>query len=232
MNRLSGNRYMTLETSLGDIPQSVNIILASTSPRRRDLIKILDLNVEVRTPLGVETPPYWRESPEEYVLRLSFDKANEISNQVPRAIVIGADTVVEMNNNIFCKPLDRRDAKTMLQKLGGHAHTVFTGVTALDGRTGIWKSSVTSTKVHMRKYSEKELDTYVDTGRPFDKAGGYAIQDLQFNPVNHIQGCYLNVIGFPICEVMTLIKNLGVNTTLKESFTPPEQCQDCALIRM
>lgn len=207
----------------------VTLVLASSSPRRRELIRALDMPVESSSPDGDEDSPRSGEGPEEYVLRLSLDKARQITDRFANAIVIGADTIVVLNEEILGKPVDDAEATAMLQRLRGEAHTVLTGVTVFDGKTGHWASTVKSTDVCMRHYTDMEIAAYVKTGEPLDKAGSYAIQDEGFHPVGSIQGCHLNVVGFPLCEVIRLLGELCVDVTLKPDWQSPEQCQDCAL---
>ena len=209
--------------------QNVTLVLASGSPRRRELIRALDMPVELLRPDGDEGSPRNGEGPEEYVLRLSLDKARQTPNQFANAVVIGADTAVVLNEEILGKPVDDEEATAMLQRLRGVGHAVWTGVTVFDNRTGQWTSSVKSTDVWMRCYSDMEIASYVETGGPLDKAGGYAIQDGGFRPTSSIQGCYLNVVGFPLCEVIRLLDELCVPATLKPDWQAPEQCRDCAL---
>ncbi len=209
--------------------QGVTLVLASGSPRRRELIRALDMPMESSSPDGDEDSPRSGERPEEYVMRLSLDKARQITDRFANAVVIGADTVVVLNEEILGKPVNEAEATAMLQRLRGVAHSVLTGMTVLDGRTGHWKSTVKSTDVCMRRYTDMEIAAYVKTGEPLDKAGGYAIQDEDFRPAASIQGCYLNVVGFPLCEVIRLLGELCVDVTLKSDWQPPEQCKDCAL---
>ncbi|MCH7745803.1 MAG: septum formation protein Maf [Chloroflexi bacterium] len=209
--------------------QGVTLVLASGSPRRRELIKALDMPVELSRPDGDEGSPRSGETPEEYVLRLSLDKAKQILDRYADSVIIGADTVVVLNEEVLGKPANDAGATAMLQRLRGVAHTVLTGVTVFDSRTGHWESMVKSTDVLMRRYSDMEIAAYVKTGGSLDKAGGYAIQDDGFRPTRSIQGCYLNVVGFPLCEVIRLLDELCVHATLKSDWQPPEQCRDCAL---
>jgi septum formation protein len=123
-------------------------------------------------------------------------------------IVVAADTLVVIDDDVLGKPDDATHARQLLQQLRGHAHRVVSGVAlrAADGRG--W-GAVVSTEVVMRDYSDTEIDEYVARGEPFDKAGGYAIQDARFRPVDRVDGCYLNVVGLPLCAVAAGLNAMG-----------------------
>ncbi len=204
-----------------------NIVLASESQRRREIIGALDSAVEI-VPSGVdERSAIPGERAEDYVGSIAADKARVVSsNGHSEALVIGADTSVVLDDRILGKPIDPAEAREMLTALRGRSHRVVTGVTvALDGITA---SSVTSSDVAMRGYADAEMEAYIESGEPFDKAGGYAIQDRVFAPVSALSGCYLNVVGFPLCEVMRLMSEVGVDVKLKQGWRAPERCpSDC-----
>ena len=204
-----------------------NIVLASESQRRREIIQALDAAVEI-VPSGIDEPPPGREeSAEEYVANTALGKARAVaSNGHSEALVIGADTSVVLEGKILGKPVDEAEARVMLMVLRGRSHRVVTGVTV--SRDGMSASSVTSSDVAMREYSDTEMETYIESGEPFDKAGGYAIQDGVFAPVSALTGCYLNVVGFPLCEVVRLMSEVGVDVKLKPEWRAPERCpSDC-----
>ena len=206
-----------------------NIVLASESQRRREIIGALDAAVEI-VPSGIDEPPPGQdESAEEYVANTASVKARAVSsNGHSEALVIGADTSVVLEGKILGKPIDAAEALAMLTALRGRSHRVVTGVTV--ARDGITASSVTSSDVEMREYSEDEREAYIASGEPFDKAGGYAIQDRLFAPVSALSGCYLNVVGFPLCEVVRLMSEVGVDVRLKPEWRAPERCPtDCSL---
>ncbi|MCY4530338.1 MAG: Maf family protein [Chloroflexi bacterium] len=203
------------------------IVLASGSQRRRDIIGALDVSVEI-VPSGIEErSPGLTERPEEYVASIAADKADAVSaNGHSGTLVIGADTSVVLDERIFGKPENDIEARVMLTALRGRSHRVVTGVTAMHNDTSA--SSVTSSEVTVREYSDGEMEAYIESGEPFDKAGGYAIQDEWFAPVSAISGCYLNVVGFPLCEVIRLLSDVGVDVRLKPQWRPPERCPtDC-----
>ena len=133
--------------------------------------------------------------------------------------MIGADTSVVLEGEILGKPEDEAEARTMLTALRGRSHRVVTGVTvSCDGMSA---SSVTSSDVAMREYTDAEMERYIESGEPFDKAGGYAIQDREFAPVSGLTGCYLNVVGFPLCEVMRLMSEVGVDVNAEARMASP-----------
>lgn len=207
------------------------IVLASESQRRREIIQALDAAVEI-VPSGVDEPPPGNdESVEEYVANTASCKAHAVaSNGRVNALVIGADTSVVLDGKILGKPVDEVEARVMLTALRGRSHRVVTGVTV--SRDGAVASSVTSSDVMMREYSDAEMEAYIASGEPFDKAGGYAIQDPVFAPVSALSGCYLNVVGFPLCEVMRLMSEVGVDVTLRPEWRAPERCPNNCPIRV
>ena len=204
-----------------------NIVLASESQRRREIIRALDAAVEI-VPSGIdERPAIPGEQAEDYVGSIAADKAGAVSvNGHSEALVIGADTSVVLEGKILGKPVDEAEARVMLKALRGRSHRVVTGVTV--ARDGMSASSVTSSDVAMREYSDAEMEAYIESGEPFDKAGGYAIQDREFAPVSGLRGCYLNVVGFPLCEVMRLMSEVGVDVRLRPEWRAPKRCpSDC-----
>lgn len=208
-----------------------DIVLASESQRRREIIRALDAAVEI-VPSGVdEPPPGDDESAEEYVASIASIKARAVAaSGRSEALVIGADTSVVLEGKILGKPVDEADARAMLTALRGRSHRVVTGVTV--SRDGALASSVTSSEVTMREYSDTEMEAYIESGEPFDKAGGYAIQDREFAPVSGLNGCYLNVVGFPLCEVMRLMSEIGVDVRLKQDWRAPERCPSVCPVRV
>ncbi len=204
-----------------------NIILASESQRRHEIIRALDVSVEI-IPSGIdERSPGLTERPEAYVASIATDKADAVTaNGHSEALVIGADTAVVLDERILGKPEDDIEARAMLTALRGRSHRVVTGVTAMHNDTSV--SSVTSSEVTVREFSDGEMEAYIESGEPFDKAGGYAIQDEWFAPVSAVFGCYLNVVGFPLCEVIRLMSDVGVDVRLNPQWRPPQHCPtDC-----
>ena len=205
------------------------LVLASSSPRRREIVSALAPSLVCMAPDMVEPPPESGELPEEYVRRLSLEKARSVAASSGSAVILGADTAVVLDGEVLGKPGDREEARRMLRRLRGRTHRVVTGVTVLDGRAGGWLASAKTSEVTMRPYSEVEIAAYVDSGAPLDKAGAYAVQDGEFRPVAALDGCYLNVVGLPLCEVVTLLERLGAPGRLRDDWSPPAECVDCTL---
>ena len=212
-----------------ETPSSSRVVLASRSPRRRQIVRAIDLPMECVDPQGEEGPPLTSETPLEFALRVSLAKARSAANRDSDAIFLAADTSVILDGEVLGKPSDSSEAVRMLKRLQGLVHTVATGITVLDGRSGRWRSATKTTDVTMRRYSDIEVAAYVDSGEPLDKAGGYAIQDETFQPAQAWVGCYLNVVGLPLCEVIGLLEGFGIDVRLKAGWQPPEQCRDCPL---
>jgi MAF protein len=167
--------------------------------------------------------------PCQYVMRLSREKALRVSSTWKDAIVLGADTTVVLDDQVMGKPSSAQEATEMLESLRGRAHAVITGVTLLDTSSSACISDATSADVVLRRYSDDEIAAYVASGEPMDKAGAYAVQDTVFKPAIAIQGCYLNVVGLPLCQVVEILDRMGVQARLKEGWQPPSECKSCLL---
>jgi septum formation protein len=173
------------------------LILASTSPRRRELLAAAGIAFEVREPIADETRQA-QESPIDYVLRVAREKAISVPAP-PGDIVLGADTIVCLQGEVLGKPRNRNDARRMLRSLSGHAHWVLTGFCLASDRRTISESA--ATEVVIDDLSNAEIDEYVASGEPLDKAGAYAIQGLASKFVREIRGCYQNVVGLPVSRI-------------------------------
>ena len=198
-----------------------SFVLASSSPRRRRLLPLLGFSVEIR-PVCVEERPLNGEAPLETALRLAEAKARTAGPPRPGEVVVGADTVVVLDSRSLGKPGDAAEARCMLEELRGRPHGVISGVALVAG-SGDYHAAI-RTLVRMRRYSAGALERYVESGSPLDKAGAYAIQDRDFSPVQRIEGCYLNVVGLPLCEVIRGLRSLGWPLAA-ERYTPP--CRWC-----
>ncbi|MBX3065829.1 MAG: Maf family protein [Anaerolineae bacterium] len=181
-----------------------HLILGSTSARRHQLLKEAGLTFDPARP-DIDETPHADEPAAEYVLRLSREKAQAVASQGLRGVILTADTTVADNGEILGKPEDPADAERMIQRLRARVHYVHSGVTALDTDSGEIETQVISTEVHMRDYSDEEIAAYVASGDPMGKAGSYAIQSRSFHPVDHLHGCYTNVVGLPMCAVRSLL---------------------------
>ncbi|OGP62016.1 MAG: septum formation protein Maf, partial [Deltaproteobacteria bacterium RBG_13_47_9] len=179
---------------------SNRLILASKSSRRYDLLKQLCLDFEV-IPSKIEEDFVPNESPREHVIRLAEAKALDIGNRFPEKWVIGADTIVYVDGIILGKPKNREEAMDMLKRLSGKEHRVLTGVSVRHLKKGKNEREVAETAVRVKTLSPAEMDWYVQTGEPFDKAGGYGIQGIGSFLIESINGSYTNVVGLPLCEL-------------------------------
>ena len=205
------------------------IILASKSPRRRSLVKELNINVLCVDTSLEESAPKALEDPKNYVLRLAIDKADSISSNYPKALIIGADTTVVLNNRVMGKPRNPDEALKMLTNLRGKTHKVLTGVTILDVITGRYINSVVASLVLMRALSTKLISDYVKSGSPMDKAGAYGIQDNDFDLATVLQGCYNNVVGLPLCTLSEMLHDFQIKPRLNTPSTVTINCHDCPL---
>ena len=186
------------------------IILASSSPRRAGILRDAGILFEIRS-ANVEETPLPRENAGNMVARLAESKARAVAESLDpniSAIVIGADTAVELDGKIFGKPRDAEDAREMLASLSGRTHYVLTGICALRMPDKITMSAVESTAVTFAPLSPPEIESYVASGEPFDKAGGYAIQGRAGRYIPRIEGCYFNVVGLPLSRLYALLREL------------------------
>lgn len=186
------------------------IILASASPRRSELLRQVGFEFEV-IPSQAEELELAGESPEEHVIRLSLEKAREVSTRddIDGRWVIGSDTIVLRDAEILGKPADTEDAARMLRSLSGRTHQVLSGYAILDRGTGENRAAAVTTRVTFRSLTDAEITGYIATGEPADKAGSYAIQGLGAFMVSRIEGSYSNVVGLPLCEVVQALEILG-----------------------
>ncbi len=195
------------------------LTLASVSPRRRELIAGLGVPVRAVAPRSPEDARTANESPEQFALRLSRAKAQSVADGADGGVVLGADTVVVLDDDVLGKPATLEEAADMLTRLRGRTHRVVTAVAALETGSGRIIEEAASTEVRMRQYSDVELKTYVATGGPLDKAGAYGIQDTVFCPAESVNGCYLNVVGLPLCLVSDVIQRLTSSASLDHGGT-------------
>jgi septum formation protein len=184
----------------------VNLVLASASPRRRDLLEGLRLAFEVRS-AEIDESILADEAPADHVLRLARSKAQAAA--FPGELVLAADTVVVLGGRILGKPSDPTDAQQMLSRLAGKRHTVYTGVALFEPDRDALAFAMDRSEVRIAALSEEEIAWYVSTGEPLDKAGSYAIQGLGALFVEAIEGNYTNVVGLPLPTTRALFRQLG-----------------------
>ena len=190
-----------------------SLVLASSSPRRRYLLNLVRIRHRVVRP-KVNERDHAHEDPVRHVLRLASLKAHSVLPEVKRGTILGADTIVVHRRDILGKPRNAAEARRMLARLSGRWHTVFTGLSILDAETGIEATGVERSMVKIRKMTPAEIDTYVATGEPMDKAGSYGIQGYGAGIVEGIRGCYFNVVGLPVVRLVRLVREL--ETALKK----------------
>ena len=207
----------------------LNLILASNSPRRRELLALLGLDFQV-VPAEVDEAPRPGEAAPAYVRRLAAEKANWVSaafssaasskagfNQA--ALIIAADTTVVDGDQILGKPTNAGEAEIMLRQLRTRTHQVFSGVAVV--HNGKLVTEICGTNVPMRNYSDQEMAAYIASGDPLDKAGAYAIQHPGFHPVDRLEGCFANVMGLPLCHLVRALHVFDITLAVDI----PEACQ-------
>ncbi len=193
------------------------IVLASGSPRRKEMLEKLGIDITV-IPSSAAEDELPGESPEEHVVRLSIDKAKEVAERdnVTGRWFIGSDTIVLQDNSILGKPASHEEAAKMLRSLSGSEHQVLSGYAIIDRQTREIVADVVATDVRFRQLTESEIAGYIASGEPMDKAGAYAIQGMGGVFVESINGSYNNVVGMPLCQVIEVLKQMGaVNLFIK-----------------
>lgn len=193
------------------------LLLASNSPRRKDLLSLSGLPFVV-FPVQVDETPLQKENPEACVTRLSELKLRAALEQADRMgisseqIVLTADTIVTFQGEILGKPKNSADAADMLQRLRNREHRVITAIHLATVDSSAVESDLCNSPVKMRDYSDEEIMTYIQSGDPFDKAGAYAIQSPTFRPVEHFSDCFASVMGLPLCHLTRSLNKLGIKT--------------------
>jgi septum formation protein len=192
----------------------MTFILASTSPRRRELLQSIGVAFEV-LPSHVPEIHADGEAPEDYVRRLAEEKGAEIGRRHPDRWVISADTTVVLGDQLLEKPEDEADARRMLQQIAGRTHVVCTGVAlqkfAGDGSIAYRHTTCVSSRVTMLPLTEREIAWYVSTGEPLDKAGAYAVQGIGAMFIESIDGSYSNVVGLPLATLFRMLRKAGID---------------------
>lgn len=189
------------------------LVLASNSPRRKQLLAITGWTFGVR-PVDVDESPFAGEAPDLYVLRLARMKAQAAALNEGE-VILTADTTVADGTKILGKPADADEARAMLRDLRGRRHTVYTAIgvrgSLADARAdGDIVTDLCAAQVWMRDYSDAEIEAYIASGDPFDKAGAYAIQHADFHPAERVEGCYACVMGLPVCHVVRALEQYGL----------------------
>jgi len=201
-------------------------ILASASPRRQKLFGLVQTPFLVK-PADVDERQKSGESPRDYVLRLAQTKARAVGQDVAEVpsremLVIAADTTVVSQGEILGKPATPDQARDMLLQLQGQPHQVYSGLAVYHPDKDRMLSEVVETQVTLRTFDEQDLEAYIDSEDPFDKAGAYAIQNDEFQPVRSFEGCYANVMGLPLCRLEKMLQSCGASL----SGNVPVQCQE------
>jgi septum formation protein len=201
-------------------------ILASKSPRRKALLRnLIDPFIVVNSDVDEREIP--GENPDEFVMRLAKEKALKggagvLTNSLENAFVLGADTIVVDGTEILGKPQDQMDAARILKQLRGKTHKVLSGIALYNLSTGEIQTRLVCTEVVMREYTDDEIQDYIASGDPMDKAGAYGIQNRDFNPAPEFFGCFANVMGLPLCHLAVLMKEMGIETDHRVA----DRCQD------
>jgi septum formation protein len=183
------------------------LVLASSSPRRRYLLGLVGIRHRVIVP-RVKEEDHAHEDPVEHVMRLAGLKAHSVRGRARRGIILGADTIVLLDGAILGKPRSKAEAKRMLRRLSGRWHTVYTGLAVVDAATGKTVEGVEQSRVRIRKMADAEIEAYIATGEPMDKAGAYGIQGYGAAIVEQVRGCYFNVVGLPMVRLLRLVREL------------------------
>jgi septum formation protein len=186
-----------------------NIILASGSPRRKELMTQAGIDFKIHVADIDESKVDPGMAPKNYACLLSKIKAQAVAAHYPHAWTIGADTIVAVGNTLLGKPAGHRQAVTMLTQLSNREHSVFTAFTITRPNSNDLVTRVVNTRVRFKALSNDEINWYADTGEPYDKAGGYGIQGIGAFLVKEISGSYTNVVGLPVCELIDTLASLG-----------------------
>ena len=189
-------------------PKKTRIVLASASPRSSELLTAAGVTFEV-IPGAVNELPFHAEAPADYIMRLARAKAVDVARNFTDGLFVGADTIVVLDGKLLGKPADEAEARSMLRQLSGRWHAVMTGLSLYDAGDRGEVTDFDKTLVRMAKLTDREIDWYVKTGEPLDKAGAYAIQGKASVFVDEIAGNYHNVVGLPVPLLYRLARQLG-----------------------
>jgi septum formation protein len=194
-------------------PKKPELILASSSPRRQELLREIGIPFQVHA-ANINEDQFAHEPPIAYALRLAQEKAQAVAEQYPQSYVLGADTIVVIDGEVLGKPIDHADAARMLRLLSGRAHEVTTAVSLIApfkvAQGTLAETRASTTKVYFREIAEAEIQQYVAGGEPMDKAGAYAIQGGASRWTDRIEGEFSNVVGLPLSLVTEMLKITGL----------------------
>ena len=199
----------TAKTSMTEDEKNADFVLASASPRRRELLAQLGLSFIV-VPSRLQEINQSGMEPHVHATYFAEAKAKEVANRNPHQWVLGADTIVVLGQEILGKPADFSEASSMLSRLGGQSHRVITSICLVHASMEVLESEWVETKVFMRSLTVQDIEGYIRTGEPMDKAGAYGIQGIGGCLVQRIEGSYSNVVGLPLCETLELLRRHGV----------------------
>jgi septum formation protein len=191
----------------------MKLILASSSPRRAEILRNAGFEFEI-LPADVDESLRPGEPAADYVRRLAEEKARKIARQLSpnlkdsSAVIVAADTTVALSKDILGKPVSPEDARTMLRRLSGQTHEVYSGIAVLRLKDGAIRVAVESTRVTIARMTEREIEDYIASGEPFDKAGAYAIQGRGGKFITRIEGCYFNVMGLPLARLYSILREM------------------------
>ena len=193
---------------LDHVGVSTPVILASSSPRRRELLSDMGLQFQVVSP-EIDEEPLPGESTQDTASRLSLAKALAVASRFDAGYVVGADSMVVLEGRPMGKPADASDARRMLRELRDTRHQVTTGVTVVDAALGRRLTDTVTSYVKLRNFTDAEIEASIASGMPLDKAGAYAVQDEALRPAESWEGCYSNIVGLPLCRVSEMLAELG-----------------------
>jgi septum formation protein len=194
--------------------QPAKLILASSSPRRRDLLSACAIPFQI-IPAAIDEQPLPHERAEVYVRRLALAKAKAVAQDYSDAVVLGADTIVTIDDLLLGKPQTPEVARQMLARLRGREHEVLTGVAVVAGRMADhsghrYAQAVVASRIRMRQFTAATIEWYLTTGEPLDKAGAYAVQGMGAALVERVEGSYTNAVGLPVAETLTLLRQFDI----------------------
>lgn len=204
------------------------IILASGSPRRREFLEKLNIPFTTHT-ADIDESPLPHETPPELVCRLSREKAQAVAKHHPDSLIIAADTIVVLDDRVLGKPANVTEARHMLTHLRGRDHFVYSAVTLCQNCTPKISTRLNETTVTMRNYTDAEIEAYIASGDPMDKAGAYAIQNPDFAPVAKISGCYASVMGLPLRDLADALAKFGITSDHLAHVCSSYSNQSCCL---